>query len=334
MQLIRRIREAVGDPGPGTRIGIGDDAAVLEAPGELQVFTCDAFVERVHFDRGFASLREIGAKCMLSTVSDVAAMGGFPAQAVITLCIPPGSSDEDVVALYTGMLEAGACHGAEIVGGDIVSSTEGIVVSIALLGAVGRERVVTRRGAVLGDALVVTGCLGGSAAGLIALSRGLPDVPGVIEAKRRHLAPEPRVAEAQALIDVATPHAMIDVSDGLSTDVLHIAEESRVGVILDERSIPVAPSAAAVAEAVGGDAIEMALGSGEEFELVVALPPSEVGRAAEHLAAVTGTRLTRIGEIVEEARGCLLRRAGGAVEPLARTGYEHLAGGSDGGGGG
>lgn len=324
LELIRKIRKAVGEPAPGTRIGIGDDAAVLDAPGELQVFTCDAFVEGVHFDRAFASLREIGSKCMVSTMSDVAAMGGFPGQAVIALCIPPGSSEEDVVELYRGMLEACSRHGGEIVGGDVVSSVEGMVVSIALLGAVGRERVVARRGAVVGDAVVVTGSLGGSAAGLAALSRGMPDDPEVSEAKRRHLSPWPRLAEAQALIDVATPHAMIDVSDGLSTDVMHVAEESRVGIVLEETQIPVAPFAVAIAERVGLDPLEMALGSGEEFELLVALPPSEVERAAEHLAAATGTCLTRIGEVVDEASGCALRRAGGAVEPLARTGYEHL----------
>ncbi len=333
LELIRRIRETVGDPGAGTRIGIGDDAAVLEAPGGLQVFTCDAFVEGVHFRRDFAPLKDIGAKCVVATLSDVAAMGGSPAQATVALCVPSDLGEADVIELYGGMLETAVRYGAEIVGGDIVSSVEGLVISIALLGAVVRERVVTRRGAVLGDAVVVTGSLGASAAGLAALSEGLPDEPEIAEAKRRHLMPEPRLAEAQALMDVATPHAMIDVSDGLSSDVMHIADESRVGIALVERDIPVAPSARVVAERLGRDPVDMALRSGEEFELLVTLPQSEVERAVEHLSAVTGTRLTRIGEVVDEASGCTLLRADGASAPLARSGYEHLAGISERGGG-
>ena len=326
LELIRRIRETVGDPGAGTRIGIGDDAAVLEAPGGLQVFTCDAFVEGVHFRRDFAPLTDIGAKCMVATLSDVAAMGGFPAQATVALCVPPDLAETDVIELYGGILETAVRYGAEIVGGDIVSSVEGLVISMALLGVVARARVVTRRGAVLGDAVVVTGSLGASAAGLAALLEGLPDEPGIVEAKRRHLMPEPRLTEAQALMDVATPHAMIDVSDGLSSDVMHIADESRVGISLVERDIPVAPSARVVAERLGRDPVDMALCSGEEFELLVTLPQSEVERAAEHLSAVTGTRLTRIGEVVDEASGCMLLRGDGASAPLARGGYEHLAG--------
>jgi thiamine-monophosphate kinase len=326
LELVRRIREAVGDPGPDTRIGIGDDAAVLEASGELQVFTCDAFVEGVHFRREFAPLADIGAKCLVATMSDVAAMGGFPAQATVALCVPPYLSESEIMELYGGMLAAASRHGAEIVGGDIVSSLEGLVISIALLGAVGRERVMTRRGAVVGDAVVVTGSLGASAAGLAALLEGLPDEPAIVEAKRRHLAPDPRLAEAQALLDVAKPHAMIDVSDGLSSDVMHIAEESGLGIALVERDIPVAPSARVVAERLGRDPVQLALASGEEFELLVTLPQSEVERATEHLSAVTGTRLTRIGEVVDEASGCTLLRDGGESIPLVRSGYEHLAG--------
>ena len=325
LELIRRIRDAVGDPGPRTRVGIGDDAAVLEAAGELLLFTCDAFVEGVHFRRDLARPSEIGAKCLVATLSDVAAMGGFPAQATVSLCVPPESAQDYVVELYAGMLETASRHGAEIVGGDVVASVEGFVISVALLGVVGRERVVTRRGAVVGDAIVVTGSLGGSAAGLLALREGLPDEPAFSEAKRRHLKPEPRLAEAQAIMEVATPHAMIDVSDGLSTDAIHVSEESRVGIALVERAIPVAPSARAVAERLGMDALELALSGGEEFELVIALPEPEVERASEHLSAVTGTPLTRVGEVVEEAAGCTLLRADGTTEPLAGTGYEHLA---------
>jgi thiamine-monophosphate kinase len=321
--LIAKLRTAIGSPGPGTLVGLGDDTAVYEPAGQLELLTCDAFVEGVHFRRDFASFEEIGAKCMVANVSDVAAMGGFPSKAVLSICVPHDMTDGDVEALYRGALDVCRRYGAEIVGGDTVGSPGGLVVSVALTGAADRERVVTRAGAVVGDAVVVTGSLGGSEAGLRALTQGLPDEGRVGRAKRRHLWPEARVAEAQALLEVATPHAMIDVSDGLSSDVWHIAEESDAGIQLRADSIPVAPCAVEVAERLGADAVELALASGEEFELVVTLPAGEVERAAEHVEAVTGTPVTRIGTVTPASKGCVLMRADGAA-PLERRGYEHL----------
>jgi len=324
LALIERLRRMIGAPGRGTVVGIGDDAAVLELTGELQLFTCDAFVEGVHFRRDFASLSEIGAKCMVANVSDIAAMGGFPTKATVAVCVPPDADEADVGQLYAGMLAVCRRHGAEIVGGDVVSSREGLVLSIALLGTVGRERVVTRSGAVVGDALLATGRLGGSEAGLRALLAGLPREGAAGEAVRRHVAPSARIAEAQAFIDVATPRAMIDVSDGLSSELWHLAEESRVGVSLWESKVPVAPAAVAVARSLGLDPFELALRSGEEFELLVSIPASETERTVEHVCAVTGTEVTRIGEVVPAERGCTLVRVDGREVPLARVGYEHL----------
>jgi len=325
--LIRRIRRAVGPPGRGTLIGIGDDTAVYEPPGQLELLTCDAFVEGVHFRRDFATFEEIGAKCMVANISDVAAMGGFPARAVLSICVPSDMTDDDVEALYRGALAVCARNGAEVVGGDTVGSPAGLVLSVALTGAVSRDHLVSRAGAVVGDAIIVTGELGGSEAGLRALAECLPDGEAVSAAVRRHLMPVARVAEAQALIEVATPHAMIDVSDGLSSDVWHIAEESGVGVRLEGDLIPIAPSAVEVAGLLGADPFELALASGEEFELIVAIPSHEVERAAEHVEAVTGTCVTRIGTVVSVAEGCVLERNGEGT-PLERRGYEHLRGGS------
>jgi thiamine-monophosphate kinase len=326
LDLIRRIREAVGPPGRGTLIGLGDDTAVYEPPWPLELLTCDAFVEGVHFRRDYATFEEIGAKCMVANVSDVAAMGGFPARAVLSVCVPPDVTDDDVDALYRGTLDVCGRYGAELVGGDTVGSPAGLIVSVALTGSVDRDHVVTRAGAVVGDAVIVTGELGGSEAGLRALAQGLSDEDGVRDAKRRHLAPVPRVAEARALIEVATPHAMIDVSDGLSSDVWHVAEESNVGIALEAGRIPLAPCALDLAGRLGVDPLELALASGEEFELVVAIPKNEVERTAEHVEAVTGTGVTCIGEVVSATRGCTLIRHGGEGEPLARSGYEHLMG--------
>jgi thiamine-monophosphate kinase len=326
LTLIERIKKLIGEPGPGTRIGIGDDGAVLDPPSGLTILTCDAFVEGIHFRREFAPLRDIGFKCMVANLSDVAAMGGFPAQAVVSVCVGPGTSEDDVLEIYRGMLDASTDCGAEIVGGDVVSSTTDLVVSVALLGVVGPERVMTRRGAVPGDAIVVTGTLGRSELGLRALATGLAQEGPVEDVVRRHLWPTPRITEAQAIIDVATPHAMIDVSDGLSTDLLHLADESGVGLKIHEACLPIPDEVVEVAGMMGFDASSVALASGEEFELIVAIPASEVERAIEHVTAVTGTPLTRIGDVTEGQQGCTLVGGDGAARPLRSRGYEHSIG--------
>ena len=325
LELIQRIRRAVGTPGRATLVGIGDDAAVYEPTGDLELITTDAFAEGIHFRREFASWREIGAKLLVSNVSDIAAMGGFPTRAVVSLAVPGDVAAEDVEELYDGMLEAGGRYGVELVGGDIVGSPGGLFASVAMLGTVDRERTVTRSGAVVGDVVLVTGRLGAAEAGLRALLEDLPDEGAVPAAKRRHLAPRARITEAQAFIDVATPHAMIDISDGLASEVRHLAEESGVGMAVRAESIPVAPEAIEVAGRLGLDPLTLALGSGEEFELLVAIPSSEVTRTVEHVMAVTGTAVAAIGEVIESGKGCIMVGAGGETGPLPRAGYEHLS---------
>lgn len=324
-ELIGRIRKAVGSVGPATIVGIGDDAAVLESPDGLLLLTCDAFVEGVHFRRDFSSLWEIGAKCMIANVSDIAAMGGFPRKAVVSLCIPDALTADDISALYDGMLDACVRYDAEIVGGDVVSSNNGLVVSVALTGVVEKSRVVTRSGAVEGDQILVTGELGGAQAGLRALEEGLPDEGLVPNAKKRHRLPEARLAEAHALVDVATPMAMIDISDGLALDLRHIASESGVGVRVWQERIPVAAAAREIANRLGCDPLEFALYGGEEFELVVTIPASEVERTVEHVKAVTGTAVTPVGEVVSKAGGCTIIGPTGEASELKRRGYEHFA---------
>ncbi len=323
-ELIEAIRRKIGAPGRGTVVGIGDDAAVYEPPGGLELFTSDAFVEDVHFRRDYSTFLEIGAKCMVANVSDIAAMGGFPTRATVSLAVPSDVGEEEIGELYDGLIEVAKKYAVEIVGGDIVGSPSGLVVAIALVGAADGDRVVLRGGAVVGDAVLVTGELGGAQAGLIALEKGLPSEGDIAKALARHRLPAPRVAEAQALLDVATPHSMIDISDGLGSEVWHIADESGVGIELWEAKIPVSPGATEVAKRLGLDDLDLAVSSGEEFELVVTVPPSEVDRAIEHVTTVTGTPLSWVGKVVAAGEGCRLERGDGTFEPLGRTGYEHL----------
>ncbi|MBC8450830.1 thiamine-phosphate kinase, partial [bacterium] len=266
-------------------------------------------MEGVHFRRDFATFREIGTKCMIANISDIAAMGGFPTRAVVSLCIPAHITENDISAIYDGLLDACRRFSFDIVGGDIVSAPRDLVISITLMGAARRDRVVTRSGAVVGDAIMITGRIGGAEAGLRALTEGLPREGDVLKAVRRHLRPIPRIAEAQAFLDVATPHAMIDISDGLGSELWHLADESRVGVRIELSRIPIDESAVTLAEKVGCSAYELAMGSGEEFELIVAIPPSEMSRTAEHVAAMTGTTATYIGDVVDATEGCSLMKA-------------------------
>ncbi|MBD3367116.1 MAG: thiamine-phosphate kinase [Candidatus Eisenbacteria bacterium] len=325
LDLIKAIRRRIGAPAPRTVIGPGDDAAVIEPGKGLLLLTSDIFVEDVHFRRCFATFEDIGAKCMTANLSDIAAMGGFPTKAVVSLCVPDDLPDNGIDRLYDGMLDVLSRHGGEVVGGDIVGTPGGLVVSIALIGAADQERIVPRSGAVVGDTIIVTGHFGGAEAGLRSLASDLDENADVAAVRSRHRRPVARVAEAQAIIDVATPHAMIDVSDGLSSDLLHIAAESGVGVEIEEDAVPVASETARVGEMLGVGRLELALGSGEEFELIVTIPGSELERTVEHVRAVTGTAVTPIGRVVPRAQGRRVVTGEGGERELTRTGYEHLS---------
>ncbi len=295
-----RLRNRLGAPRPG-EIWSGDDAAVLfsgEEPGLSPVlFTTDAVVEGVHVDLGLVTLADVGWKALSAAVSDVAAMGGVPTGAVVTLGMPPGT---DVDALVEGLAEASARWGCPVVGGDLTAAAQ-LVVSVSVLGRLeGPGGAVLRSGARAGHALFVTGPLGASAAGL----RALRDDPGasgpLAHAYRR---PSPRIDEGRAA-RVAGASAMMDVSDGLGLDLHRLADASRVGFALDR--VPVAEGAT-LADALSG---------GEDYELIVAVErPADL----EAVFAERGLRApVRIGTCVPDAAR---RTLGGA--PLDASGYEH-----------
>jgi thiamine-monophosphate kinase len=261
---------------------------------------------------------------MIANISDIAAMAGHPTKAVVSLCVPDSLTSADVSSLYDGMLEACRQYGAEVVGGDVVASARDLTISVAMMGVAKKGRVVTRAGAIVGDAVLVTGRLGSAEAGLMALKRQLDDEGLVLDAKGKHRMPAARVLEAAALLDVATPMAMIDISDGLASELWHIAEESNVGVRILSDRVPIADAAVDVAERLGVEALELALYGGEEFELVVTMPASEVERTIAHVRAVTGTEMTRIGDVVGADHGCTIVDSAGASSQLERRGYEHF----------
>lgn len=329
--MIRRIRDAVGtSTPPGVRTGIGDDAAVLAvSAGAVLLATTDLLIEDVHFRRASASPRDIGWKALAVNLSDIAAMGGEPRWALVGLALPASTQVEEVDEFYAGMREAAAPHGVVIVGGDTSASPDGWMINVTLLGlhtGTPRLRSAARRG----DAVAVTGTLGRSAAGLALLEMGTAAAHALGERAREelmsaHLRPTARLAEGRWLGAQAGVHAMMDLSDGLTTDLGHVCRESGVGarVMLDR--LPVAGATREAARALGKEALEWAAGGGEDYELLLTCDPGVVGALAEGLRGVTGTTLTVIGQIERPEAAVTYLDARG--EPVAlRAGYEHFDG--------
>jgi thiamine-monophosphate kinase len=310
-ELLAAIRKVLSGSGPEVRVGPGDDAAVL-APvtGEL-VITTDVLVEGVHFDRSLASARDIGYKAVIVNVSDVAAMAASPRAAVCTLVLPGDVDAAWTMELFGGIREACDEHALWMVGGDL-SRGPVLTLSITVTGEVAPGHAVLRSGAMPGDVVVVTGSLGGSAAGLRVARSGriATDVDRAL--LRAHFRPVARVGEAQVLARHGAT-AMIDVSDGLTLDLSRLAAASGVGAMLRPADVPVAE----------GATLEEALGGGEDYELLAAVPIAGVAPARSELRDGFGIALGELGEI---RRGVDLVVLGddGEEAPLSPRGWDHF----------
>jgi len=322
--LIERIKKWVTPDDSSVVVGIGDDAAVVEdRPDLYRLITTDAFVEGVHFRREFATPWQIGWKAMAANLSDIAAIGGEPRWAVVSVAFSETISVEEVEELYRGMNAVCSPFGCSIVGGDTSFSPDRMLISIAVIGEVEKERLTLRNGAKIGDAICVTGELGGSEAGLQVLKEKGPTDEDVV---RRHLEPRPRLREARTMGEVGRIHAMIDISDGLSSEIHHICRESRVGARLFAAKIPICPGAREIARKVGRSPMDYALGGGEDFELLFTLCPGEVERVRSHLLNNIRTPVAVIGEIVELRKGVVLVGEDGREREMPQSGYQHFRG--------
>ena len=323
--LIERVRRRVGPPGVGILVGMGDDAAALAwPPGQILLLTTDTLVEDVHFRRATASLREVGAKAMAVNLSDIAAMGGEPRFALLALALPASSTVEDVDELYGGLLDMATRYGVQLIGGDTCAAPDRIVLTVTLVGQVDGPPV-RRSGARPEDAILVTGTLGASAAGLAALERGPLPVPHdvVASVQRAHRLPTPRVAEGRLIRASGAATAMIDLSDGLATDLGHIAAESGVGARVRLPALPVSGATREVARAVGEAPWRWAASGGEDYELLFTAAPGRAAAVATRVTAETGTPVSLIGEIRPAEEGvCFVDEAGRAVD--VRPGFEHF----------
>ncbi len=325
-ELITSFREQFSNTGKETLLGIGDDAAVVRPTKPSLVITTDAFTEWVHFRVDHIAPDQLGAKVFTATVSDCAAMGCAPKWVTVALATPDETPAHRIHQIYSGFRVAADRYQCDLVGGDTVRSMSDMTLSLTAIGEPFGERILTRSGVEEGDDLYVTGRLGGPAAALLLFEHA----PDLTVQKRFHTSmfrffePEARVDIARILVTSLPVSALIDLSDGLSVDLHHLARESGVGFRVERELVPVLPSVNLVAAKMDVPPELIPLHGGEEFELLFTASPGREEQVIESITGKTGVEVTRIGIAVSADEGVLLVDGEGNEEPFREAGYEHF----------
>ncbi len=300
-------------------VGIGDDSAVLNSSGNrLQLVTTDMLVENIHFRLSTATPFQIGWKGLAANISDIAAMGGEPTYAFISIGLPKDTRVDFVDDIYSGMHEIADKYSVDVVGGDTVSSPQ-VIINIALLGEVEPENYKLRSGAKKGDYIFITGDVGGSSAGLEILERQLP-----IKGTDKHLMPIPRVVEGRLLSQSGCVNAMIDISDGVSSEINHICEQSGTGAKIFLKDIPLSENTHEVARVIGKSPYDFALYGGEDYELLFTCRPDSASSVKELILKNCSTPLTCIGYITDNSEAVTIEDENGNSLLLRPAGYNHF----------
>ena len=329
--LIRHLTEGIELKNESSRHGVGDDAAVLAYPADREVLmTTDLLLEGVHFDLTYVPLKHLGYKAAVVNFSDIYAMNGTPRQITVSLGLSKRFCVEDMEALYAGIRLACEEYGVDIVGGDTTSSLTGLTISITCIGDVERGKAVYRNGAHDTDLICVSGDLGAAYMGLQLLEReklALKDADGDVQPDfagreyllERQLKPEARRDIIQKLREAGIqPTAMMDISDGLSSELLHICTQSKVGCRIYEEHIPLDYQTAVMAEELNMNVTTCALNGGEDYELLFTVPIADHEKVAE----MEGVKL--IGHITKPELGCALITRDGQEFELKAQGWNHL----------
>lgn len=310
-------------------LGVGDDAAVIDHFGKQTVVTTDLLVEAVHFDLAYTPLKHLGYKSVIVNLSDIYAMNAIPTQIVISLGISNRFSLEAMDEFYEGVYAACSKYGVDLVGGDTTSSQKGFIISVTAIGEVAPDKFVKRSTAQKGDLLCVSGDLGAAYVGLLFLERekkifmespGVqPDLEGESYVIGKLLKPEARkdIIEFLASSEI-TPTAMMDISDGLSSEILHICKQSNLGCVLYEDKIPVNEQMKQAAFKFEIDPTACALSGGEDYELVFTIPQTEYDKL------VLNEEISVVGYMTEAGQGAHIITKGGSKHALTAQGWNHL----------
>ena len=327
--LIKRLTEHIQIQNSETKYGVGDDAAVLEFERKQTLITTDLLMEGVHFDLIYTPLKHLGYKSAIVNFSDIYAMNGTPKQITVSLAVSKRFCIEDLEQFYEGLQLACQLHGVDIVGGDTTSSVTGLAISITCIGIADKEQIVYRTGAKETDLICVSGDLGAAYMGLQLLEREKavfdgeteinPDFSGKEYLLERQLKPEARkdIVEELAKANIL-PTSMMDISDGLSSELMHICTQSNVGCRVYEERIPIDYQTAVMAEELNMNVTTCALNGGEDYELLFTVPLTD----HDKVSTIKGIKV--IGHITKPELGCGLITRDGQEFELKAQGWNPL----------
>lgn len=330
--LIEHLTKNIELQNASSILGVGDDAAVIDHFGKQTVITTDLLVEGVHFDLIYTPLKHLGYKSVVVNLSDICAMNATPTQIVISIGISNRFSLEALDDFYEGVYAACEKYGVDLVGGDTTSSQKGFIISITAIGEVTPDKYVRRNTAQKGDLICVSGDLGGAYVGLLFLERekkiylespGIqPDLEGESYVIGRLLKPEARkdIIDFLAKSDII-PTAMMDISDGLSSEILHICKDSNLGCVLYEEKIPIAEAMKTAAFKFEIDPTACALSGGEDYELLFTIPQSEYDKL------VLNEEISVVGYMTEPELGQTIITKGGSKHAITAQGWNHFSSG-------
>ena len=327
--LIDHLTQNIEMQNASSVLGVGDDGAVIDHFGKQTVISTDLLIEGVHFDLTYTPLRHLGYKSVIANISDIYAMNAIPTQITLSIGISNRFSVEALDEFYEGVYAACEKYGVDLIGGDTATSQKGFIISVTAIGEVAPDKFVKRSTAQKGDLLCVSGDLGGAYVGLLFLERekkiylespGVqPDLEGEAYVIGKLLKPEARkdIVEFFAASEI-NPTSMMDVSDGLSSEILHICKQSNLGCVLYEEKIPVADEMKKAAFKFEIDPTACALSGGEDYELLFTIPQSEYDKL------VLNEQISVIGYMTEAEAGSNIITKGGSKYPITSQGWNHL----------
>lgn len=325
--LIKRLTGKFSLNNKSSKIGVGDDASVISPNGKQVLVSTDMLTEGVHFNLGYVPLKHLGYKAIIAGLSDIIAMNAEPTQVLVSLAVSNRFPVEAIEEIYMGIQLACERYKIDLIGGDTTSSNTGLVLSITVIGMEETDKIVTRKGARPNDLLVVSGDLGGAYMGLQVLEREhsvflanpnmQPEMEGYDYILERQLKPEARTDVRRLLKELnITPTAMIDISDGLASEILHLSEQSEVGFRLYEEKIPMDSLTISTAEEFNLNPTIAALSGGEDYELLFTIPQSDYEKIKNHID------FTIIGHTVEQDQGNYLAlRGSNELSPIIAQGW-------------